>query len=480
MSQPFSEKPVLQSGHDNLKSRALKGGAYIVMRQGLGMVLSLIGVLFVTRLIGPTEYGIFAACYGVLAFIGTVGTWGIDVYLIRKPGHVESHEYNLGFTLLLLISLVFVCALELSRSTIAGLIHIPEAAKVLAGFAFYVPAQLLALPGVVQLDRELRFRRVAYNELASQILNYCVAVPLAVKGAGAWAPAGGMLTQQVALLVLTYISTNFRPRLAWNTQAAREMLGYGLSYSSSIWVWQLRNLVNPVVVGRFAGATAVGNVALAIRLTEVLSFAKNATWRVAMAALAKFGDDRNRLRRSIQEGMRLQALAVGFPLAGFALVSAFILPPLFGHRWDPALRVFPFIALSYLTNSMLNLHSSVLYVLRENLRVTCFHAVHVAVFAVGAVLFVSRFGAVGYGLAETLALSTYLVIHVAVVKSVGAPNYLSPALWFSVSALALAISRGPVPLRLFGICLLLVPLCLPRERANIVGYARLLRPSRSA
>ena len=52
----------------------------------------------------------------------------------------------------------------------------------------------------------------------------------------------------------------------------------------------MRLLVNPVLVGRFAGAQGVGFVALAIRLVEVLSFIKQATWRVAMAALAKLDE----------------------------------------------------------------------------------------------------------------------------------------------------------------------------------------------
>src|SRR6516225_2272512 len=107
-------------------------------------------------------------------------------------------------------------------------------------------------------------------------------------------------------------------------------------------------------------------------MTDVLSFAKVATWRVAMAALAKLGESPDRLRKSIEEGMRLQALAVGAPLAVFAVMAPFVLPAIFGHRWDTALQVFPFIALDYLSNAMFNLHSSVLYLLRRNMQVTWF------------------------------------------------------------------------------------------------------------
>src|SRR5512147_1484932 len=129
-----------------LKARAVRGGAYIVIRQGLGMVLSLVGVLFVTRVIGPTEYGFFAATFGLVAFVASVGTWGIDVYLIRKPIALEPREYNLGFTLLLAISCCFAALFLLGRGLIASAIHIPQASVILLALAFYVPANLLTLP----------------------------------------------------------------------------------------------------------------------------------------------------------------------------------------------------------------------------------------------------------------------------------------------------------------------------------------------
>ena len=457
-----------------LKAVALRGGAYIVVRQGLGMVLSLIGVLFVTRVIGPANYGVFAASFGIVGFVATVGTWGIDVYLIRKPEVVEKREYNIGFTLLLAISGVFVVSIISGRALICNAIHIAQASPILTLLAFYIPSNLLSLPGVVQLDRELRFRRVAYNELASQVLNYSVAVPLALRGAGAWAPAVGMLTQQGSLLAFTYIATSFRPRLTWDSKLVRDMLGYGLSYSSSVWVWQLRTLINPVIVGRFAGVTAVGNVALAIRMTEVLSFAKGATWRVAMAALAKLGESRERLRKSIEEGMRLQALAVGFPLAVFAVLAPFVLLPIFGHRWDPALRVFPFIAIDYLCNSMFNLHASVLYLLRRNMQVTWFHATHVAVFISSCLILVPRHGIVGYGIASLIAILPYVLLHRAIAISVGEPNYAAAAIWFVAASVTVLGSTSSSHIRLLLVALLIVPLLVPRERAHMAGYMRLL------
>lgn len=143
----------------------------------------------------------------------------------------------------------------------------------------------------MKLDRDLNFKRVAINELVSQISYYVIAVPLALRGFGAWAPAAGFLTRQAVLLALSYCAARYRPGLHWERGLAKRMLSYGLSYSTSTWVWQLRELVNPMIVGRFAGAEAVGYVAVSVRIATLLSFASTVTWRIAMPALAKLNQD---------------------------------------------------------------------------------------------------------------------------------------------------------------------------------------------
>lgn len=475
----MSSAPIMEESatpQEGLRARALRGGAFIVIRQGVGMVLSLATVLFVTRVIGPREYGFFAAAFGITSFLYSLGTWGVDVFLLRKPEVPLRRDYNQAFTLLATLGASFAAALISGRTIIAGRLHLPNVAPLLIALALWLVLSLLNLPGVVQLDRELRFKRVASNELLAQLAGCVVAISFAYRGFGSWAPAMGITVQAFALLILTYVSVRYVPALEWNNGAVRDMLSYGLSYSSSIWVWQTRSLVNPVIVGYFAGAEAVGLVALGIRMAEVLSFARSATWRVAMAALAKISSDRDKVCRSIEEGMRLQALSVGLPLAVFALVAPAVIPLAFGPRWAPSLHVFAFIALGCLTNSMFNLHSSVLYLYRKNMSVTVFHLVHVGIFAASAILFVWKFGFIGYGYAEVAALSSYLVIHEQIVRAVNRPRYTGAIMWFLITAIAIMSCLGPGPLRAGAALLMVLPFLLHKERAVLRSYGAILFP----
>jgi O-antigen/teichoic acid export membrane protein len=458
-----------------LRNQVIKGGALLVVRQALGILLSLIGVIFITRVIGPAQYGLYGVGYGIVGFLGGLGIWGLDVYLLRKTSNPEQEDYDQAFTLLLCFGGTFALSLVLGQHIIAQMLNLPEAAPFLAALGLTLPISLLNIPLTIKLDRDLNFKRVAYIELISQISYYVIALPLAHQGAGAWAPTAGLWLQQISMVALTYSSTKLRPRLCWKPSLIREMLKYGLSYSSSTWLWQLRSLVNPVIVGRFAGAEAVGFVSLAIRLVEMLSFAKSVTWRLAMAALAKLENDKTRLRHSIEEGMRLQALAVGVPMAGFALLGPIVLLLIFGKNWTPVLHVFPYIAVGYLSNSIFNLHCSVLYLLGRNLLVAWFHAAHVALFAGGAFLLVPQLGIVGYGWAEICALASYLLLHIYIVKELGNLNYTKALVWYGITVAVLILSTLPGSARYLSCLLLLLPLTSTKERNTLVGYLQILR-----
>jgi len=458
----------------NLRNRAIKGGAFLFVRQGAGIVVSVAGVLLVTRLIGPYQYGLYAASAGIVTFLSTFGVWGLDTYLLRKTADPNEHEFSQVLTLLALISAVLCCGLIALRSMVANFLKMPQELSILTAMSFAIPLTILTVPAVVKLDRDLNFKQVAVNELISQIIQYAVTLPLAFAGFGAWAAVAGFLMKQVCLLGLSYTASHLCPRLHWEYSLVKRMVRYGLGYSCSMWIWQLRGLVNPLIVGRWVGAEAVGYVAVAVRIADTLAFASNVTWRIALPALAKLNNDAARLRNSVVEGMRFQAASVGLPLAGFALAAPLLIPLGFGHNWASAGKLFPFIALSYLSNAMVTMASSVLYLFGKNIQMTVFSTLHIVLFAGSAALLVPRVGYLGYGWAEILALPAYLVIHLVLVEAIGRPSYSAAAIWYATSAGAILLGAIGAPALYFGFAVLAAPFIFPKERATLIGYASVI------
>lgn len=462
------EPAALEPTRRSLRSRILEGGTMLMGRQLVSMALSLVGLLVITRIIGPAAYGPYVAALGICMYAQNLGQAGIGVYLVRTSSPLTKRTYDVATTLLLLSAGGLVLLLEAGLGLIAKWVPMPGLTPLLAVLLITVLLQTLTVVASARLERALDFRRVALIETAGQALYYAAALPLVFLGFGVWSLVTGWCLQQLFLCVGFHVAARYRPRLAWDRDIVRAMLGYTVGYAASDWLWQLRGLINPLIVGHFLPAEAVGQVGLAIRMLELLSFTKTIAYRLSVAVLAKVQHEPAKLVAAATDGMRLQTLALAPVLLGFSWFGGILLSLLFGQRWEPVMLIYPYLALSYLTNAQFNIHSSILYVLHRNWAVSWFHIVHIVLFAGTAWFAVARWGIVGYGYAEMAALLSYPVIHRSVRLAVGSPQYAMSAFW----SVSVAIGLFWRELGLWAVAVpVLALLCPPSLRQLKLYYA---------
>lgn len=403
----------------DLRRRVLQGGAYMAARQVLGMAISMGGLLLVARLIGAQAYGTYATAFGILMYASMLGQSGLDVFLIRKAEPPERADLDQAFTLLLGLGLTgaaLAWPIALAARDWVGIDHLDRALMILlAG----LPLNLTMLAPMAALQRAMNFRAVAGMELTGQIVLYGTAIPLALMGWGLDAPLAGWWMQQAVMALGFFILARYRPRLRFEPSRLRDMVGYGLGYAASTWIWQARLLINPLIIAKLLGAEAAANVAVAIRFVEGLSFMRNVVWRVSLPALGRLQDDHPRMARAVEQGMGLQVLAIGPAMLAFSVAAIWLVPMAFGREWTPILEIFPYLALAYLANGLFSLDSSALYVIRRTGDVALFHALHVVILFGATIWAVPRFGLMGYGLAEIAALSSYGLLHLLLTRAIG-------------------------------------------------------------
>lgn len=461
-----------------LRTKVLHGGLYLFLRQFLSLGLSLIGVFVITRLIGPEHYGAYVAANGVYLYLQNLGQVGVDVYLVRQLGDVAEREYHVASTVLLAAGLLEICFVEAGAGVLSGWVQVKGFEPLLRVLIFALPLQLMTIAASARLERMLDYRRVAAIELFGQVSYYLVAVPFAFAGYGGWSLVAGWLSQQAIMCVMFHWSARYLPRFRLDRRTASQMLSYTFGFSLVTWSWQLRALVNPLIVGHFLGGTAVGQVGMAIRIVEVLTFVKAIAWRLSVATLSRIQNDKRKLREAVTQGMQLQTLALAPVLLGFSWLGGLFLPALLGARWTPILIVFPFIAVSYLTNALFNMHSSVLAVFRKNYETTFFSIVHIVLFSVGAAICTRLLGLVGYGWGEMIALPGYYVLHYLATGIVGSINYRVTAIWWAGAVLGLFWQQ----LGLWAIAMPLVSMLWPDSIRQLrdLYYAIRLRAPRAA
>ncbi|SIR47432.1 oligosaccharide flippase family protein [Bosea sp. TND4EK4] len=455
----------------SLRRVVLTGGAYLMGRQVLSVCLKLIGVLLITRALGPSAYGAYVAAFALYQYAIALGSAGIGVYLLRMQGEVGEAAYGTMYVLLAGLAIILFAAIELGRRAFGHWMGVDGFESVAAIIAFALPLQLLTIPANVRLERALNYKPIALIEIVGQACYYAVALLLVWFQARPEALAISLIVQNAIVLVLSHVATRGWQRFAFDRSVARQMLRYAVSFSAANWIWQLRMLLNPMIVGPALGAQAVGLIGMAIGLLEMLSIVKTIAWRLSVSMLGRFQQDAAKLRRAVTEGMELQVLAVGAILLGFGWTGGVLVPLVFGARWAPVMDVYPYLAVGYLAAAPFNMHSAALSVLNRNKALAVAFAIHVALFASVAYLAVPRYGMIGYGMGEIAAILAYGAVHMALAREIGSPDYRLAAVWGGAAAIGLFWQQ----LGLWTVAMPFAALLAPISLRRLASYYRQLR-----
>lgn len=426
-----------QAAAGGLRQHIFRNGSTLLIRQVTSIALKFMGVLIISRILGPDKYAAYIGAYGIYTFCLGVGQAGVGIYLLRHGGEVGEKEIGTATTFLLVQSLTIVAVVELLAEHLGNYAKIPGFVETLRIIILTLPLQTLQVPALVRVERAIDLKGVAIIELSTQFCYYLLALPLALQGFGATSLAWGLIFQYAIAVVLTYRIAKVKVVFSWDSGVCRDIVRYMMSFSVANYFWQMRSLVNPFIIGPVLGPTAVGLIGMAVSVLEVLTVVRTMIWRITVAALARFQEDVAKFRNIIGEGMELQVLVIGSLLLGFGWVGQWVVPIVFGARWLPLFQVYPYIAFSYLTMSMFNMHTAALSVLNRNWLLAVYQAANVAVLAVVAFFAVHRFGIAAYGLAELSTVLSYAALHVFVAQKIGSPDYRLAVSWWLASALGL-------------------------------------------
>lgn len=429
---------------ENLRQRAIQGSLYLSLRRFASLALALVGMLYITRVVGPGNYGLFSAVVGIHTYLMQIVVMGIRTYLIRSPQGAPQEIFHQAFWWLLSTGATLAVG---AWGVVAGLGHlwIREAGLTAVAAAVFVMLPLFAGTVVSQalLERELRYKRIALIDTSAQVASYLVGVPMAQLGYGVWALVGAFWAAQLTTTTASFLSSRYRPRWHWSREQLREMLRYGLAQAASEWLYYSKNLAPALILLPLAGKEAVGYFALANRLMEMLNFVQTAIQRVTVPVLARVQDQPAKLLQALYFSSQAQILSLGSLCLGFVLSAWYLLPPLFGTQWDIRIAVLTLaiLASEQLLTITFSAQAQALYVIRQPQVVTraaaFFLANLYASTALLTALFPAEWKVIGYGAAYYWAhLPNNVFLHHGISRYIGRPRY-GMNLWW---ALALSIA----------------------------------------
>lgn len=317
-----------------LFARALRGSAFIAMGYVGGQAMRLAANLILTRLLFPEAFGLMALVTMVMIGLTMFSDVGIGPAILGNRRGDDPRFLDTAWTVQVIrggLLWGITCAMAWP---LAAFYRAPDLAQMLP-----VAGLTLLIAGfnptrIETANRHLALGRVTALDLASQAIGIVVMVALSLALQSVWALVWGNIAGAIAKLALmTALLPGHRNRLAWERQAAGELIRFGGWIFLSTACGFLLMQGDKAILGRYLSLESLGVYNIGYFLASFpMLLAAAVVGRVFIPIYREVAADgsaavHRRLRR-MRLGMTGLVLAL---LAAMALAGV----PLVGVLYDP-------------------------------------------------------------------------------------------------------------------------------------------------
>jgi O-antigen/teichoic acid export membrane protein len=408
---------------DTLHVLARRGMGQLFVRQIFTIAVSLVGGVVLARTLSPAEFGTYAIVSFVVNIFMVVGDLGLGAAFIQKQEAPSHKELQTSFTVqFCLITTVVLLTWILAPWIIGFYPTIGQNGIWLAramSLLLYIP--VFRSISVVQLERGMNYRPIAWAEGVGISVYQIVAVSCAINGMGVWSFVLGTFVAGVAGSFILYRSAPWPIRLRFDIDAIKRVVRRGLAFQSASVVDVMSQWATPAIVGTMLGPNAVGYLGLALANAKRPLLPAESVMRVSFPHFSRLQGEIKKLHNTINDYLLgflwFMVLWAGFLWAAGAPFVELV----YSAKWLPAVPALVIFAIALPLDMIIWMMGMVYRAANRNWATLKIFSVRTALNLGLAVLLVPRMGFVGIPWAYLIsnAICTILLV-------VGfAPNFLN-------------------------------------------------------
>lgn len=404
-----------QTPEVTLTQRAVSGTAWSTMSTAGRQLLSFASVATVARLLGPDAYGIMGMANLLIVFILNFRDLGTGTAIVQRlsiSNRLLSSLFWVNFFLGIVLALIVIAV----SPFVAAFFHAHALIPILStlSISFWLTSCGI-VPNAI-LQREMRFKSIAFADLGAGVAAYLVALGFAYSGFGVWSLVFANLANSFTATVLYWLACPWRPRREFDDGEVKSVVGFSLHLSGFGAVNYFARNADNITVGKVLGQTQLGNYQMAYNLMlQPIQNISSVMAQVTLPAFAKIQRDDSRFSQAYTRSCMLIGL-ITFPvMAGLGVVADPLIRAVLGAKWIGAIPIFQILAPVGLVQSVQTTVGQI-YVAKGRTDWMFRFGLITSFFYVAAFLIGVRFGTVGVAAA-------YGIVHLGLLTL---PSFIIP------------------------------------------------------
>lgn len=339
--------PLQDSVKSSLLWKLLERGGYQFVQMVVQVVMA--------RLLAPEQFGALAVMLVFVNLGNVVVQSGLNTALIQSPV-ADDTDFSTVFWMSLAMSVTLYAMIFLAAPSVATFYAMPGILWPLRALGLLLVVNSFNAVQVAKVTRDLEMRKVFRATMSSVVMSAATGVCSAFAGAGLWALVVQQLTYQVINCVALAFQVDWRPRMVFRADRARELLGFGWRLLASGLLEQGYQSLADLVVGKRFSPAQLGLVSQGKKYPQAVgSMLDGAIQPVMLSAVSRVQDDRARVKRLVRRALKTSTFLIAPAMALFACLAPSLVPALLGAQWEEAV---PFMQAYCMVYALLPIHTT--------------------------------------------------------------------------------------------------------------------------
>lgn len=398
---------------DSSKQKVAGGLFWSYGERIMAQLVSLIVSIVLARLLDPENYGVISIVMIFITLCDAIVTGGFGNSIVQKK---DADELDVNTMLICSVATSFFLyvILFLAAPFIADFYQMEIIRPILR-----VLGLRLLISGVNSIQRawiqkRMLFKRFFISTSFGTIISAVVGISMAYMGAGAWALVGQYLTNSFIDTVVLFITNDWRPKLQFSFDRAKQMLSYGWKVLLTTVVYTVEGDLRSLIVGKQFGSADLAYYDQGKKFPNLLvSNINTSISNVMFPVLSKNQDNRERMKAICRRSIKTSTYLLAPLLLGLIAVSNEFVRVILSDKWLPCVPFLQILTLVYLVRPLTTTdQQAIMSTGRSDLTLRIMIAVNVtdvillliAVFAMKSVIMI----AVGALLTEVVGMALFM------------------------------------------------------------------------
>lgn len=465
-----------------LKAKVIHGFSVLIIREFLIKSFSLVGQLFLARILSPEDFGYFAIISFIVNFFGLFSDIGFSWSIIKKKENLTEKETSTIFFIKLTLAIFLIlCILFLAPfSKLFYPNFDSQHVMMLRFFSIYLLLISIRSIPIAFIEREIRYNVIAIIEITGVLAYLISALTMALIGFGLWSLIFSVILKEFVEIIMAFSYKRLKISLSFSFKDISEMARFGVFIQGGGIINFIHASIAPVIVGVKNGAYAVGLLDWASNIVSVPESIISNYGRIAFSAFSRLQQDRLLLAKFIEKSIKVLSIIMLFYIVIIFAFSYEIVRVLYTEKWLGGVPVLYWYATNtFLIAIMSSVGQGILALGKSKYIFIAIFIVNILEWILAFAL-VSFLNFVGAAIASTIASFITFYFYVNIAKRLGIlpelKKILLPKIFVSILTLAFAFGMNSILpksliiliLKVFATCAIYISFMLAISREEIM------------